>query len=161
MDAFHGNEELLLRPLRISDIGETGMAILRTGGYQLLPYRDRSGRRIFTIVRNFGTHDDLRITVSLCHIWEHLSFVSLALNQLFEVKTTSRLISLQHFVVFFFSFLLRAYPIVVAIGDLYDVCCNGKCWKSKKGVGSYCHLFVYLWHEIAWTKWSADSSETQ
>eukprot|EP00532_Pseudo-nitzschia_australis_P012990 CAMPEP_0168209418 /NCGR_PEP_ID=MMETSP0140_2-20121125/2607_1 /TAXON_ID=44445 /ORGANISM="Pseudo-nitzschia australis, Strain 10249 10 AB" /LENGTH=458 /DNA_ID=CAMNT_0008135913 /DNA_START=105 /DNA_END=1482 /DNA_ORIENTATION=+ len=65
MDAFHGNEELLLRPLRISDIGKTGMAMLKSGRYQLLPYRDRSGRRIFTVVQNFGTHHELRKTLRL------------------------------------------------------------------------------------------------
>ena len=40
-------EYALQRPIRMSDFSHEEMSFLREGGWQLLPYRDRSGRRIF------------------------------------------------------------------------------------------------------------------
>jgi len=58
-----GKEELLLRPLRITDLDKKEMAILKTGNFQLLPYRDRSGRRVFTVVSDLSLHHDFQMTV--------------------------------------------------------------------------------------------------
>jgi hypothetical protein len=50
---FDGKEELLLRPLRISDLGKEDIALLKAGSWQLLPFCDRSGRRILTVLSSF------------------------------------------------------------------------------------------------------------
>ena len=42
----------LTRPILLSDLSREEMIFLRSGCYQLLPYRDRSGRRIMCIVTN-------------------------------------------------------------------------------------------------------------
>jgi len=49
MDVFDDKEDLLLRPMRMSDFDKNEYIILKTGNFQLLPFRDRSGRRIVTI----------------------------------------------------------------------------------------------------------------
>ena len=48
----HFGENALVRPIMLSDFTKEDMAFLRSGDYQLLPYRDRSGRRILCIVTN-------------------------------------------------------------------------------------------------------------
>jgi len=45
-------EIALRRPLRMSDLGRKEISYLREGQYQIMPYRDRSGRRIMSIVAN-------------------------------------------------------------------------------------------------------------
>lgn len=42
----------LRRPIRFSDLTKVEQEFLRGGDYQLLPYRDRSGRRVACIVTN-------------------------------------------------------------------------------------------------------------
>ncbi len=42
----------LTRPFKLSDLSKADMAFLRGGDYQLMPYRDRSGRRVLCIVTN-------------------------------------------------------------------------------------------------------------
>ena len=42
----------LRRPIRFSDLTKVEHEFLRGGDYQLLPYRDRSGRRVACIVTN-------------------------------------------------------------------------------------------------------------
>ena len=44
----------LRRPIQMSDFTREEMQVFRTGHYQLLPYRDRSGRRVFAAVGGFG-----------------------------------------------------------------------------------------------------------
>lgn len=65
MDVFDGKEELLVRPMRITDLGNRALAILETGDFQLLPYRDRSGRRIMTMVPNLGLAHNFRVTARI------------------------------------------------------------------------------------------------
>ncbi len=55
---------VLKRPIRITDFSWEEMQFLRRGYLQLLPYRDRSGRRIFTLVGGFGTDYPLTTRVS-------------------------------------------------------------------------------------------------
>lgn len=57
-----GNE-LLTRPMKLSDFSREEMSFLRGGDYQLLPYRDRSGRRILCIVTN--NRDDISASIRL------------------------------------------------------------------------------------------------
>jgi hypothetical protein len=64
MEIFEGREELLQRPLKLSDLKKHELAILHAGNFQLLPFRDRSGRRIFTAVMNLGIAVDFRLSVS-------------------------------------------------------------------------------------------------
>ena len=45
-------EVALQRPIRIDDLNRTELSYLKSGQYQLLPYRDRSGRRILVDVTN-------------------------------------------------------------------------------------------------------------
>lgn len=47
----------LTRPFKLSDFSKADMAFLRGGDYQLMPYRDRSGRRVLCIVTN--NRDDI------------------------------------------------------------------------------------------------------
>lgn len=47
----------LTRPFRLSDLTKEEMSFLRGGDYQLMPYRDRSGRRVLCIVTN--NRDDI------------------------------------------------------------------------------------------------------
>ena len=42
----------LTRSIMLSDLTKEEMSFMRSGDYQLLPYRDRSGRRILCIVTN-------------------------------------------------------------------------------------------------------------
>jgi hypothetical protein len=52
---------VLKRPLQISDFSWEEMQVFRRGHFQLLPYRDRSGRRIFAYVG--GLAMDLHLTI--------------------------------------------------------------------------------------------------
>ena len=47
----------LTRPFKLSDFTKADMTFLRGGDYQLMPYRDRSGRRVLCIVTN--NRDDI------------------------------------------------------------------------------------------------------
>lgn len=47
-------EFALQRPIRLSDFSEDELQIIRTGNLQLLPFRDRSGRRIITGVEGLA-----------------------------------------------------------------------------------------------------------
>ena len=58
-------EFALQRPIRLSDLGKEATDILRSGEtIQMLPLRDRSGRRIFTVVKDFGLKYDYDTRVS-------------------------------------------------------------------------------------------------
>jgi len=62
----------LTRFLRLSDLTKEEMSFMREGGYQLLPYRDRGGRRILCIVtnntNNNGIPSKTRLKV-LMYLW--------------------------------------------------------------------------------------------
>jgi hypothetical protein len=61
----HYGEVALQRPIRLSDLGKDAMDVLRAGQtMQMLPFRDRSGRRILTVVADFGLQYDYDIRVS-------------------------------------------------------------------------------------------------
>jgi hypothetical protein len=55
---------VLRRPIQITDFNRDEMQIFRLGLLQLLPYRDRSGRRIFASVGGFGLRTPLITRVS-------------------------------------------------------------------------------------------------
>ena len=55
---------VLKRPIQITDFSWEEMQCLRRGYFQLLPYRDRSGRRIFATVGGMATDFPLTIRVS-------------------------------------------------------------------------------------------------
>ena len=57
-------EHVLDRPLRITDFSRAEMNAFRRGHQQLLPFRDRSGRRVFTVVGGFDLATPLEIRVS-------------------------------------------------------------------------------------------------
>ncbi len=61
---FDGKEELLMRPIRLSDFSKTEMAVMKVGNFQLLPYRDRSGRRVLTLHINLSLALEFVMTVS-------------------------------------------------------------------------------------------------
>lgn len=46
--------EGLQRPIRMSDLDETSIAVMKTGSFQLLQSRDRSGRRIAVRIGPLG-----------------------------------------------------------------------------------------------------------
>ena len=55
---------VLERPIKITDFNWEEMQVLRRGHFQLLPYRDRSGRRIFAFVGGFAMDMPLTTKVS-------------------------------------------------------------------------------------------------
>lgn len=63
LDELFDGDWVLQRPIELSDFSKAEMKILRSGIYQLLPYRDRSGRAIFTELGNMGLHLDLKTRV--------------------------------------------------------------------------------------------------
>ena len=56
-------EYALRRPIRLSDFNEEELQVFRTGNLQLLPFRDRSGRRIVAGVEGLGIHFDESLRV--------------------------------------------------------------------------------------------------
>jgi len=56
---------VLKRPLQISDFSWEEMQVFRHGHFQLLPYRDRSGRRIFAFVGGFAIDMPLATKVKI------------------------------------------------------------------------------------------------
>ncbi len=54
----------LQRPIRMSDLGKEEMELLRSGEYQLLPFRDRGGRRIISCLGRVGLTFSLYARVS-------------------------------------------------------------------------------------------------
>jgi hypothetical protein len=67
----------LTRPIRISDLDVEGLQILKLGSFQLLPFRDRSGRRIAVRIGPLGL-DFIKNeeSVSLHNICEYITFPS-------------------------------------------------------------------------------------
>jgi len=55
----------LRRQIQMSDFSREEMQVFRVGHLQLLPYRDRSGRRIFASVGGFGIHVPLVTRVKI------------------------------------------------------------------------------------------------
>jgi hypothetical protein len=55
----------LRRPIQMTDFKRDELQVFRLGLLQLLPYRDRSGRRIFASVGGFGLRTPLMTRVSL------------------------------------------------------------------------------------------------
>lgn len=67
MDELFDGDWVLRRPIEITDFSKAEIKILRSGIYQLLPYRDRSGRPIYMELGDMGLHIDLKLRVSfLC-----------------------------------------------------------------------------------------------
>ena len=54
----------LQRKVRLADFTKSELQILKAGYYQMLPFRDRSGRRIMCIVGNLGSEFDAVMRVS-------------------------------------------------------------------------------------------------
>ena len=54
----------LRRQIQMSDFSREEMQVFRVGHQQLLPYRDRSGRRIFALVGGVGVNVPLLTRVS-------------------------------------------------------------------------------------------------
>ena len=80
LEVFDGKEELLLRYVCLKDFNKRDMALLKAGNFQLLPYRDRSGRRIMVFISNLAIAMQFRTTVSIFRntigkivSWMHLS----------------------------------------------------------------------------------------
>eukprot|EP00536_Pseudo-nitzschia_multiseries_P003472 jgi/Psemu1/236728/estExt_Genewise1.C_540002 len=82
-------EFALRRPIRMTDLSREDMAFLREGQYQLFPYRDRSGRRIYGVVVNKRVDVSRRI---LLRVFFYLWFVlcggaDIAKNDLNNIET--------------------------------------------------------------------------
>jgi len=63
-EIFDGNE-LLRRPIKITDLSKAEMKIMRLGIYQLLPYRDRSGRPVYAELGDMGFMLDLKMRMRI------------------------------------------------------------------------------------------------
>jgi hypothetical protein len=66
LDLLHQvyGEYALKRPIRLQDFNKEELSFLKSGQYQLLPYRDRGGRRIMAIVPNNKDHVPIKVLVS-------------------------------------------------------------------------------------------------
>uniref|UniRef100_A0A7S4ENX2 DUF6824 domain-containing protein n=1 Tax=Pseudo-nitzschia australis TaxID=44445 RepID=A0A7S4ENX2_9STRA len=82
-------EYALRRPIRLTDMSREEMMVLREGTYQLLPYRDRSGRRIYAIVVNSRKDVSRRVLLKvLFYLWFVLSGGSdIANNDINNIET--------------------------------------------------------------------------
>uniref|UniRef100_A0A7S4ENT3 DUF6824 domain-containing protein n=1 Tax=Pseudo-nitzschia australis TaxID=44445 RepID=A0A7S4ENT3_9STRA len=82
-------EYALRRPIRLTDMSREEMMVLREGTYQLLPYRDRSGRRIYVIVANSRKDVSRRVLLKvLFYLWFVLSGGSdIANNDINNIET--------------------------------------------------------------------------
>mmetsp|Transcript_5055 Transcript_5055/g.10465 ORF Transcript_5055/g.10465 Transcript_5055/m.10465 type:complete len:487 (-) Transcript_5055:248-1708(-) len=70
VDGLFDGDLVLQRPIQLTDFSKAEMKMLRSGIYQLLPYRDRSGRPIYTEVGNMGLHLDLKMRMKLrCYFY--------------------------------------------------------------------------------------------
>jgi len=58
-------EYVLERPIRMSDFTDEELQIFRRGNLQMLPYRDRSGRRIIVAVGGLALQFDSKLRVCL------------------------------------------------------------------------------------------------
>jgi hypothetical protein len=71
MKDYYG-PEILIRPPRLSDLGEEEMELLKAGGMQMLPCRDRSGRKMFIIIGGHGLGYSVYSRVRrICH-WKSM-----------------------------------------------------------------------------------------
>jgi hypothetical protein len=72
---FENGSVVLHRPITLSDFNEAEHTIIRKGHMQLLPFRDRSGRRVLAGVASVGINFDFRTWVSSdgerpqCQFW--------------------------------------------------------------------------------------------
>ena len=65
MDLYDGNEELLRRPIGLNDLkSKEEKDYLKLGNHQLLPFRDRSGRRVIAMVPDMANIPCVRLRVS-------------------------------------------------------------------------------------------------
>ncbi len=53
----------LERPIRLTDFSKAELKFFREGFFQILPYRDSSGRRIFVILGGMRPHQDIQARV--------------------------------------------------------------------------------------------------
>jgi hypothetical protein len=61
-------ESCLAKPIRLSDLNDTEIKILKQGFFQILPFRDRSGRRIFANMSNANGLEDVASTKVVFYI---------------------------------------------------------------------------------------------
>lgn len=67
----HYGIEALRRPIRLDDLGREEMDVVRAGHLQLLPFRDRSGRRVMVFVADGGVE---RFSMhARVRVWERAS----------------------------------------------------------------------------------------
>ena len=65
MELYDGNEELLRRPIGLNDLkSKEEKDYLKLGNHQLLPFRDRSGRRVVAMVPDMANIPRIRLRVS-------------------------------------------------------------------------------------------------
>lgn len=61
---FQTGLEVLKRPIKLADFTEAERNLLRQGHMQLLPFRDRSGRRVLAVVASLGIRFEPNMWVS-------------------------------------------------------------------------------------------------
>lgn len=71
MDLYEGNEELLRRPIALSDLkNKEEKECLKLGNHQLLPFRDRSGRRVIAMVPDLGNQPCIKLRLKVfLYLW--------------------------------------------------------------------------------------------
>jgi len=74
MELYDGNEELLRRPIGLNDLkSKEEKDYLKLGNHQLLPFRDRSGRRVIAMVPDMAKVPCVRMR---CKVFLYLWFVA-------------------------------------------------------------------------------------
>jgi hypothetical protein len=64
-------EYALRRPIRMQDFNREELSFLKSGQYQLLPFRDRGGRRVMAVVPNNKDHVPMKVLVSYMYYDYH------------------------------------------------------------------------------------------
>lgn len=71
MELYDDRDELLRRPIGITDLkSKNEKDLLKSGNFQLLPFRDRSGRRVIAMVPDMGNVLCIRLRVKVfLYLW--------------------------------------------------------------------------------------------
>jgi hypothetical protein len=76
MELYDGNEELLRRPIVLNDLkSKEEKDYMKLGNHQLLPFRDRSGRRVIAMVPDMTSIPCVRLRVSTNNLFNRFEEV--------------------------------------------------------------------------------------
>ncbi len=121
MDLYDGNDELLRRPIGLNDLkSKEDKDILKSGIYQLLPFRDRSGRRVIAMVPDMEIIPCIRRRVS-CNLSRvessrEVTMVYIACSSLTLTTTLSYIPSLHNNYDLYLLLLVQGFSVSLVCG---------------------------------------------